>query len=98
MQSIRETLAKYGNSWNNDVPPALAKLYGPIQAEQNIKFEGKIKAETAIKYGRDARHRIDVYTPVEADTSGGSSKPVVVFIHGGGLVAGDNTMYGNIGG
>lgn len=98
MDSIRDTLAKYGNTWNNEVPPALAKLYGPIQAKFQSKYNGQIKAETAIKYGPDARNRLDVYTPVEADKSGGpGSRPVVVFIHGGGLVAGDNNMYANIG-
>lgn len=97
MESIRESLAKYGNTWNTDVPPALAKLYGPIQAKLNGKYDGQIKAETAIKYGPDARNRLDVYSPVEADKSGGSGRPVAVFIHGGGLVAGDNNMYANIG-
>ena len=97
MEAIREALAKYGNTWNTDVPPALAKLYGPIQAKLNSKYDGNIKAETAIKYGPDARNRLDVYSPVEADKSGGSGRPVVVFIHGGGLVAGDNNMYSNIG-
>lgn len=97
MEAIREALAKYGNTWNTDVPPALAKLYGPIQAKLNSKYDGNIKAETAIKYGPDARNRLDVYSPVEADKSGGSGRPVVVFIHGGGLVAGDNHMYANIG-
>lgn len=97
METVREALAKYGNTWNNEVPPALAKLYGPIQAKFQSKYEGQIKAETAIKYGPDARNRLDVYTPVEADKSGGSGRPVIVFIHGGGLVAGDNNMYANIG-
>ncbi|KAI7788549.1 carboxylesterase type b [Diaporthe eres] len=97
MEAIREALAKYGNTWNNEVPPALAKLYGPIQAKFQSKYEGQIKAETAIKYGPDARNRLDVYTPVEADKSGGSGRPVIVFIHGGGLVAGDNNVYANIG-
>lgn len=97
MESIRETLAKFGNTWNNDVPPALAKLYAPVQAKVQSKYEGQIKAETAIKYGPDARNRLDVYTPVEADKSGGSGRPVVVFIHGGGLVFGDNSQYGHVG-
>lgn len=97
MDTIRETLANYGNTWNTEVPPALAKLYGPIQAKFNSKYDGQIKSETAIKYGPDARNRLDVYTPAQADKSGGSGRPVVVFIHGGGLVAGDNTMYANIG-
>lgn len=98
MEAIREALANYGNTWSNEVPHALAKLYGPVQAKTSKKYQGKIKAETAIKYGPDPRNRVDVYKPVEADnTSAGSGRPVVVFIHGGGLVAGDNNLYANIG-
>ncbi|POS79162.1 hypothetical protein DHEL01_v202437 [Diaporthe helianthi] len=93
MEAIREALANYGNTWSNEVPHALAKLYGPVQAKTSKKYQGKIKAETAIKYGPDPRNRVDVYKPVEADnTSAGSGRPVVVFIHGGGLVAGDNNL------
>lgn len=47
-------------------------------------------------YGPDPRHRLDVFTP------GAGSRPVLVFVHGGGFVGGDKTrpgafFYDNIG-
>ncbi|KUI64430.1 Pyrethroid hydrolase Ces2a [Cytospora mali] len=96
MDAIREALAMFGNAWNNEVPPTLMKLYEPMQAKQNEKYAGQVKAEKAIKYGPDARNRLDVYTPVNPGASEGSGKPVVVFIHGGGLVGGDNNATPNI--
>lgn len=97
MEPIREALAKIGSTWNKDVPMSLLKVYEPVQAEQNKKYEGTIQAEKAIKYGADARNRLDVYKP----TSGAEGLPVVVYFHGGGLVAGDNdatpNVYSNIG-
>lgn len=96
MDAVRETLARFGNAWNNDVPPALVKVYEPIQAKQNEKYAGQVKAEKAIKYGPDARNRLDVYTPAKPEAPEGSGKPVVVFVHGGGFVGGDNDMSPNI--
>jgi triacylglycerol lipase len=48
------------------------------------------------RYGPDGRHRLDVFTP------GPGSRPVLVFVHGGGFVGGDKTRpgvhyYDNIG-
>lgn len=98
MDAVREALAKFGNAWNNNIPPTLMQLYEPLQAQQNQKYGSDIKAEKAIKYGPDARNRIDVYSPASGGVSG---KPVVLFIHGGGLNRGDNdvtpNVYANIG-
>lgn len=96
MDGIRDALATIGNSWGSDVPATLLKLYEPLQAEQNQKYAGQIKAEKAIKYGPDERNRVDVYSPVNTEASEGSGSPVVVFIHGGGLVVGDNDFSPNI--
>lgn len=48
------------------------------------------------RYGPDPRHRLDVFSP------GAGSRPVLVFVHGGGFVGGDKTrpgafFYDNIG-
>lgn len=96
MDTVREALAGFGNAWNSEVPPVLAKLYEPIQAKQNEKYAGQVKADKAIKYGPDARNRLDVYTPAKSEASEAPGKPVVVFIHGGGLVGGDNDLSPNI--
>lgn len=97
MDAIREALAEFGNAWNTDIPQAMAKMFGPLLAEQNKKYGDEIKAEKALKYGPDPRNRIDVYSPA----AGASGRPVVVYIHGGGLITGDNNvtphMYANIG-
>lgn len=98
MEAARKTLVETGNEWNNDVPLKFIKVYEPLQAENSSKFEGTFKAEKALKYGSDPRHRLDVYSPVETASQ---PRPVVVFIHGGGLVHGDNDatphMWSNIG-
>lgn len=100
MDALRADLAKFGNAWNMEVPMTLMKHYEPLQAEQNKKYASKFKVEQALKYGPHERNRIDVYSPADS-TSDSSSRPVVVFIHGGGLVGGDNNstpnIYANIG-
>lgn len=97
MDAVHQALAKFGNSWSPDVPPVLMAAFEPLQAAQNKKYGSEIKADKALKYGPDARNRIDVYSPA----SGASGRPVVLYIHGGGLVAGDNdatpNVYANIG-
>lgn len=50
-----------------------------------------------IRYGPDARHRLDVFAPAAA-----AGLPVVLFVHGGGFVGGDkgneaDPFYNNIG-
>lgn len=52
-------------------------------------------------YGSDPRHRLDVFSPAPPG-SGLVSRPVLVFVHGGGFVGGDKTRpsafyYDNIG-
>lgn len=104
MDALREALAKFGNAWTMEVPRTLLKLYEPLQAQQNQKYGSEIKVEKALKYGPDPRNRIDVYSPASGSSGisgSGAGRPVVVFIHGGGLVAGDNdatpNIYSNIG-
>lgn len=98
MEAVKKTLVELGNQWNDDVPPTFMKLYEPLQAEQTKTYQGKVKADKALKYGSDPRHRVDVYSPVEPSAA---PRPVVVFFHGGGLVAGDNDatphIWANIG-
>ena len=51
-----------------------------------------------IAYGDDPRHRLDVFTAAGGD----ATKPVLLFVHGGGFIAGDkhsegSAFYSNIG-
>ncbi|GIF06882.1 alpha/beta hydrolase [Actinoplanes siamensis] len=42
-----------------------------------------------LRYGRDARQKLDVHTTADA-----AGRPVLVFVHGGGFVAGDKAVPG----
>lgn len=49
-----------------------------------------------MRYGPDDRHRLDVFAPGSAalPVPGGGSRPVLVFVHGGGFVGGDKLRPG----
>lgn len=92
MDAVHQALAKFGNSWSPDVPSTLMKIFEPLQAAQNTKYGHDITANKALKYGPHERNRIDVYSPA----AGASGRPVVLYIHGGGLVGGDNDVSPNV--
>lgn len=62
-------------------PPKTAALYAPLQ--QKEPYEG-VKVERDVKYGPANRHLLDIFTPGVASPT----RPVLIYIHGGGLVAG----------
>ena len=76
-------------------PPKTAALYEPLQ--QKEPYQG-VKVERDLKYGPAERNLLDVWTP---DTAS-SARPVLMFVHGGGFVAGNrrtassNSFYDNI--
>jgi acetyl esterase/lipase len=64
-------------------PPRTAALYAPLQ--QREPYAG-VKVERAQRFGPDPeRNLLDVFAPT---ASGGPARPVLVFVHGGGFVAG----------
>ncbi len=69
-------------------PPKTAPLYAPLQ--QKEPYQG-VKTERDVKYGPADRHLLDVFTP-EANSS---SRPVLIYIHGGGFVAGNRRNPGS---
>ena len=69
-------------------PPATAPLYAPLQ--QKEPYQG-IKVDRDIKYGPADRNLLDLFTP-----EGGSSyRPVLMYVHGGGFVAGNKRPPGS---
>jgi acetyl esterase/lipase len=75
-------------------PPKTAVLYAPLQEKE--PYQGA-KVERDVKYGPADRHLLDVFTP----TANSTSRPVLIFVHGGGFVAGnkrngDSPFYDNI--
>ncbi len=63
-------------------PPPTGVLFAPLQ--QHEPYAG-VKVERSQAYGPDARHLLDVFTPVVA----GPPRPVLVFVHGGAFTRGD---------
>jgi triacylglycerol lipase len=63
-------------------PPKTAALYAPLQAKE--PYAG-VKVERDVKYGPAERNLLDVFTP----ETGTAARPVLVFVHGGGFVAGN---------
>ena len=63
-------------------PPKTAALYVPMQ--QREPYTG-VKAERDVKYGAAERHLLDVFTP----ETNSLARPVLIYIHGGGFVAGN---------
>jgi triacylglycerol lipase len=68
-------------------PPPTAALYAPLHP---ATLPAGIRVLRDAPYGPDPRHRLDVFAPAE----GGGPRPILVFVHGGGFVAGDKRMQG----
>jgi triacylglycerol lipase len=83
-----------------DVNPATLAATRQVVLEMLPQDEANdVKVERDIAYGSEQRQRLDVFTP----SSGiDPSRPVLVFVHGGGFIAGDkhtegSPFYSNIG-
>jgi len=63
-------------------PPETAKLYAPLQEKE--PYRG-IKVARDIKYGPDDRNMLDIFTAEQTATA---PRPVLMYVHGGGFVAG----------
>jgi acetyl esterase/lipase len=69
-------------------PPETAALYAPLHPAE--PYEG-VDVTRDVRYGGHERHVLDVFTIAAA----GSSKPVVVFVHGGGFTRGAKRLEGS---
>jgi acetyl esterase/lipase len=85
--NIFEMAARIRALGDQIVPAAIegtAKLYAPFHERE--PYQG-VKLSRDQFYGADPRHRLDVF---EAQASA-APRPVLLFVHGGGFVAGDKT-------
>jgi len=78
----RGDIAEMGTTLGPDV---LARCRGLFDTEQRALADAVPVTATDVAYGPDARHRLDIYAP----EGGSDSRPIVVFVHGGGFVQGD---------
>lgn len=83
-------IAAMGARFDESVLAATRDVYAPL-----LEPLPQVAEERDLSYGPDARHRIDLYR------AGGERLPVVLFVHGGGFVAGDKRgqggFYANVG-
>jgi acetyl esterase/lipase len=68
--------------------PKTALLYEPLQEKE--PYPG-VKIERDVKYGAADRNLLDVFVPETAS----SPRPVLIFVHGGGFVAGNKRTSGS---
>jgi len=90
---LEQRVRAIGKELNPDTIKAAFGVYGPLQSQE--PYAG-VKVTRDQKYGPDERHRLDVF---QADVAGGAPRPVLMFVHGGGYVAGDKRrgpFYDNI--
>jgi carboxylesterase type B len=69
-------------------PPKTAAPFAPMQ--QKEPYQG-VETERDVKYGPADRHLLDVFT----SETGSSARPVLIFIHGGGFIAGNKRAPGS---
>ncbi len=88
--NIEQQLAAFGTVFDGDVLAATRALYRPLLDLTPVGVE-----QLEQVYGPHERHRLDVYRPT------GPSRATVVYVHGGGFVAGDKNgdgaFYRNVG-
>jgi len=92
----RQQLAAIGRMVSPDTLAATRNVILPFYQGTD---DSDVKVQRDLRYGADERQRLDVYTPA---TGFDPSRPLLVFVHGGGFIAGDkhtegSPFYGNIG-
>ncbi len=78
-------IRRMGNAFNLDVLQATYRLFRPLQ--ERAPKDG-VRIERDLAYGDDERHRLDVFAPERRPRT---PAPVVVYVHGGGFVAGERS-------
>lgn len=77
-----------------EVIPSTYQLYGDIlRQESNVSFINQAQPET-FSYGTHERQKLDLYTPSDSAPKPalGTSRPILVFLYGGGFVNGDRIL------
>jgi triacylglycerol lipase len=69
-------------------PPNTAALYVPLQEKE--PYPG-VRIERDIKYGPAERNLLDVFMP----ETGGSARPVLIYVHGGAFIGGNKRNPGS---
>jgi acetyl esterase/lipase len=92
--SFRDQIRKLGTGIN---PAIVGECMAIYSRQLDPAVANRVPTARDISYGPDARHRLDIYA-----NEGGSDRPVLLYVHGGGFIAGDKALpgipfYGNVG-
>jgi triacylglycerol lipase len=80
---VRADIAKFLRELPGELGPNLTGPTKAFFAPMHERPYADLTLTSDIRYGENERHRLDVFT------TGGTGKPVLVFVHGGGFVGGD---------
>ncbi len=83
--TIREAISALGARFDRDVLEATRTLFEGRWSTSQAEIRGDLA------YGADERHRIDLFP------AGVSNAPLLIFVPGGGFVAGDKALYRHVG-
>ena len=87
-------LQAIGKAWNPKVGKQTKAIYIPLLKKAAEAAKGDVTVTKDLAYGSDELQKLDIYAP----SVSGKDRPVVVFLHGGGMRAGDkgDLIYGNV--
>ncbi len=86
-KDIEARIKEIGPVLNPDVIDEMYKVYGPLMP----KAPAGVTMKEDVAYGPDERQKLDVFAP---EKSAGRALPVVIFVPGGGFVAGAKSRPG----
>jgi acetyl esterase/lipase len=69
-------------------PENTGKVYAPLQEKE--PYAG-VKVSRDVKYGTDPRNVVDIFVP----EAGSAGRPVLMFVHGGGMIRGNKRAPGS---
>lgn len=81
---VAAEIRRMGRAFNPEILKATYALFTPLQ--ERAPKDG-IERDNDLAYGPDARNRLDVFAPAKKP----AKAPIVVYIHGGGYVAGERS-------
>jgi len=79
-----------GHRWDGEVLQKTQPLFVPLLGKVG---RGDVASTKDLAYGSDPKQKFDIYAPVKAV----KGRPVVVYVHGGGLRGGDKDEQGTQG-
>ncbi|MGH9563763.1 MAG: alpha/beta hydrolase, partial [Terracidiphilus sp.] len=96
IENVHRRLDQLGDAFNPDVIAENFKLFTPLHERAPFADVDIMRDQ---RYGTDERNRLDVFQP---KSSAAGSRPVIVFVNGGGFIGGDKSMpnapfYDNVG-